>query len=163
MNTLKLTNNQTQTLYFWAEDEFFHHTDARVLNELIKITEKDPYNDKTHAPTLVLDYIGDILKEQCLSFIEYSKEEENDVKDLVRDYKVILRKLEQCSYTSVSSTFEKRFKLLSLLCLKYGILEDKMQELADKYDEKHHQVEAALNYYENKIIELLEAPQEQTV
>jgi len=159
MNTLKLTNKQTQTLYFWAEDEFFCHTDARVLNELIKITEKDPYNDKTHAPTLVLDYIGDILKEQCLSFIEYAKEE----KDLVRDYKAILRKLEQCSYTSVSSTFEKRFKLLSLLCLKYGILEDKMQELADKYDEKHHQVEAALNYYENKIIELLEAPQEQTV
>jgi len=159
MNTLKLTNNQTQTLYFWAEDEFFHHTDVRVLKELIKITEKDPYNDKTHAPTLVLDYIGDILKEHCLKLIEYIKEE----KDLVRDYKAILRKLEQYSYTSVSSTFEKRFKLLSLLCLKYGILEDKMQELADKYDEKHHQVEAALNYYENKIIELLEAPQEQTV
>lgn len=155
MNTLKLTNNQTQILYFWANDEYFEHTDKRVLKELEKIFSKDPYKDKKHAPTLILDYVGDILKSECESFIDYAKEWD-DYADLAKGYKLILKKIEQSNYTPIKSNIETRFKILASLCIAHGILENKMQELADKIDENHEQCEDALDYYEGKVLEALE-------
>jgi hypothetical protein len=155
MNTLKLTNNQTQILYYWATEEYFEHSDRRILLELDKITEKNPYEDKKHAPTLCLDYIGDILVQECKSSIEYTKEDP-DVQYMTNTYSNILKKLEKCKWETPKNNIEKRFKLLSSLCIELGVLENKMQELADKIDECHHQSDDALTFYEGKVLEVLD-------
>ena len=54
------------------------------------------------------------------------------------------------------TSIEKRFKILFLLTLQLGVLEDKMAELADKIDEGNPMALEALTYYEDKIIETLE-------
>jgi hypothetical protein len=54
---------------------------------------------------------------------------------------------------------EKRFKLLALFALHLGIWEDKMADLANAIDAGHPQAEEALTFYEDKLIEVLEAPE----
>lgn len=58
-------------------------------------------------------------------------------------------------------SIEKRFKILSLFAFHLGVWEDKMQELADAIDGNHPNWMEALNFYEDKIIEVMSAPDKQ--
>ena len=51
----------------------------------------------------------------------------------------------------------RRFKILYLLASHMNIWERQMAELADKMDQGHPLAEEALTFYEDKIIETLEA------
>ena len=55
------------------------------------------------------------------------------------------------------SNIERRFKILALLCLELGALQEQMTELADALDNGHPQGEEALTFYEDKVIEILES------
>ncbi len=52
---------------------------------------------------------------------------------------------------------KKRFKILCLLCLQLNVLSEQMEDLAFAIDENNPQAETALNYYEDKVIEILES------
>ena len=61
--------------------------------------------------------------------------------------------------TNKYTPIERRYKMLSLLVaqLQSEHLMGKMIELALMLDEEHPQAEEALTYYENSLIEILEA------
>ena len=50
----------------------------------------------------------------------------------------------------------KRYKILCLLCLQLGVLDEKMQGLGEKLDENDPFGIIALNYYEDQVIKILE-------
>ena len=62
----------------------------------------------------------------------------------------------------MGTSIEKRFKILALFALHLEIWEDKMGELAQAIDEGHPQAEEALSFYEDKLVEVLEAKDEET-
>jgi hypothetical protein len=57
----------------------------------------------------------------------------------------------------------KRFKILALLAANIDVWEYKMIELANKIDDNDVNVLEALNYYENAIISILEAKEDETL
>lgn len=55
----------------------------------------------------------------------------------------------------VTKEIEKRFKILSLLCLQLNVLEEQMSLLALNLDEGTQESLDALSFFEDKIIEIL--------
>ena len=151
-NVIKLTRNECQVLYFICDDIITNEPlTSEQVNEFEKICGVNPFEHKVE-PLIILDYIGDILKEECEVMIEFFNDEGD--KESQRPYKNILKKINSSTYNQITNRVEQRFKVLALLCFQLGVLEDKMKELANKIDECHPQVSDAMDMYENKIIEL---------
>jgi hypothetical protein len=56
---------------------------------------------------------------------------------------------------SEDKALEQRFKCLYLLCLRLGILDGKLEEVGDQIDANNPKAYDAMDYYEQKIIEIL--------
>lgn len=79
-------------------------------------------------------------------------------KDTMKAIDGLQKKRKQSQSKSiVTKEVEKRFKILYLLASNVGVWEDKMQELGNALDSGHEKAIEALNFYEDKIIEVLEA------
>jgi hypothetical protein len=151
-NVIKLTRNECKVLYFICDDiiDSVNLTSEQV-KEFDKICGVNPFEYNVE-PLIILDYIGDILKQECEVMIEFFNDEGDKESQL--PYKNILKKINSSTYNQITNRVEQRFKVLALLCLNLGVLDDKMKELADKIDECHPQVSDAMDMYEKKIIEL---------
>lgn len=148
---LQLTNPQAQAIYWIAEDAQFSTTGA-ILPEIEKLLAENPFENPNVKPLIETQIIGYWIYKEAADFIKFQQEEGEPIP---RALQILMDKLEP-----VVRATEKRFKMLALLALNVGVWEEKMQELGDKLDENHPDAVEALCFYEDKIIEVLEAKEE---
>lgn len=145
---LQLTNAQAQSIYYLAEDEQFK-TKGNILPEILFLIADNPFENPNFKPTIETDICGYWLYKEVAAFIKF---QQDDNETTPRALQTLMDKLD-----GVAKATEKRFKMLALLALNVGVWEDKMQDLGDKLDENHPDAVEALCFYEDKIIEVLEA------
>lgn len=158
---MKLTNRQAQTLYHIVQDAQFEcKENSKAFNEMQKIIAQNPFDNPKFCPVVDSEILGYWLHNEISDFIDFFEQEmQSDSKtrsEATTQEMVSMINLEaktELYYTGI----RKRFKMLALLALNVGVWEDKMQDLGDKLDENHPDAVEALCFYEDKIIEVLEA------
>lgn len=163
---LQLTNRQAQAIYHTVSDEQFSCEGSAIHEEMEKIVCDNPFDNHKFKPVVDADIIGYWLHNEISDLIDFYEEEMAGVdphhSEATTQEMASMINLEQKTEEYYYSV-RKRFKMLCLLALQVGVWEDKMQELGDNLDANHPQAVEALTFYENKIIEVLEAKEEEVI